>query len=343
MSIVSSLETRAGVRSLVRACSAAAIASLERVTPKSVVVREWSHDSDAEFILRAPSAPLDMAHAPGLIRTIMPEFVAALAGYSAGARIFRENLQLSFDDAGEIAVPTVFSDAAMAAFVADGGPIPVVQGITSLARLRPKKVAAIVMMTAEMVRSSNIEALMYDALTRACGLAIDTVMFDDQPEDEVRPAGLRYGNAGLAASTAPDATDAMLADIEALNRAVAPFAAQRPIMVMSAARSLVADLRTYGRLPEALLLLSSLALRGTMRVFAIARQAIASSANELPKISASRETMLVRDMPPLTTGPANEAESSVWQVDGVAIKVRLPVTWAVRAPAAVAWMQVSNW
>lgn len=344
VTIIPGLETRAGVRSLVRACSAAAIGALERVPPTSVLVdRRWSHDSDAEFILRAPTPPLDMASAPGLVRTIMPEFLAALSGFSAGARLLRECLQLTFDDAGEIAVPTTYADATMAAFVKEGDPIPVVQGITSLARLQPKKIAAIMMMTAEMVRSSNIEALMYDALTRACGLALDTVMFDDQPEDDTRPEGLRYGRPPQPASAAPDATNAMLIDIETLNRAVAPYTAQRPIFVMSGSRSLAADLRSFGRVPEAVLLLNSLALRGTKRIFAIARPAIASVANELPKISASRQTMLVRDVPPLVDAATSTAESSVWQVDGVAIKVRLPVTWVVRASDAVAWTQVENW
>lgn len=343
MTIVSGLETRAGVRSLVRACSAAAIGALERVSATSVLGRDGLRDSDAEFILRAPTVPLDMTNAPGLVRTIMPEFLAALSGFSAGARVLRECLQLSFDDAGEIAVPVTYADADMAAFVKNGDPIPVVQGITDLARLRPKKIAAIVMMTAEMVRSSNIEALMYDALTRACGLALDTVMFDDQPEDDTRPEGLRHDRTPQAASTAANATDAMLVDLETLNKAVAPFAAQRPIFVMSGSRSLAADLRSFGRVPEAVLLLSSVVLRGTKRVFAIARPAIASVANELPKISASRETMLVRDLPPPTSGVAVEGASSVWQVDGVAIKVRLPVTWVVRAHDAVAWLVVENW
>src|SRR6516165_6334542 len=94
---------RPSVRSLVRACCAAAIASLERTPPPSATVarREWSSDDGAEWLSRAASEPAMMLTVPALVQTWMVDFVASLTGQSAAASLFREALQLSFGRSGQ--------------------------------------------------------------------------------------------------------------------------------------------------------------------------------------------------------------------------------------------------
>src|SRR5262252_1323883 len=170
------------VTSLVRACCAAAISAYDRTRPEDVARREWSADSIVPWLLRSPSSPASMATIPALVQTVMPDFVATLASRSAAASIFEQGLQLAFDGAGAISVPTILGNSAYASFVAEGAPIPVQQGhVEPLVTLTPKKLAAIVVLTTEMVRSSNIEALMLDALIRSVGLALDKALLDDQP------------------------------------------------------------------------------------------------------------------------------------------------------------------
>ena len=102
---------RPSVRSLVRACAAAAIGVLDRTSPVRAVASEWPLDDGALWLLqRSATAPTSMTNAPALIQTVMPDFLATLTGQSAAARVFRDGLQLAFDHYGQIAVPTLRAD-----------------------------------------------------------------------------------------------------------------------------------------------------------------------------------------------------------------------------------------
>ena len=103
---------RTPVASLVRACAAKAIATLDGAPAEKIVKREWSRGGLAEeLVLRSSSVPDSLTgSASSLVRTVMPSFVATLATDSAAARIFKEGLQLKFDGAGKISVPTIKAD-----------------------------------------------------------------------------------------------------------------------------------------------------------------------------------------------------------------------------------------
>jgi len=330
----------APVRSLVRACAASAIAIYDRARPEEVARREWSRDSLVPWLLRTPSSPATMAATPALVRTIMPNLITALAARSAAARIFREGLELNFDGAGKISVPTLLGNSAYATFVAESDGIPVQQGhVEPLVTLTPTKVAAIMVLSSEMVRSSNIEALVRDALIRSVGLALDAALLDDVAASSSRPAGLRFGVTPATASTAPDPVAALMSDIETLHRTVAPVSDTDPIFIASTTRSRIADLRSQHGL-EPLKFFGSLALRGTMIMIAVAPNNIASAYGDAPVISAvSSEAALQMDSVPDGSPPTK----SLWQTDSIAIMVKLPIAWAVRSSAGVAWMVTANW
>jgi len=197
--------------SLTRACASFAIAGLDKgTTPIKALKANWSHDTDAEYLVRSSVVPENISgSASALRRQIMPDFLAALSPMSSAAKLFRAGLELAFDGAGQIAVPTLFADSSYATFVAEGAPIPVPQGfVEPLVILKPHKLAAIFVMTSEMLRSSNVEALMTDALVRSSALALDAAVFDANPASPARPAGLRYGIPASTASSAPSETDA---------------------------------------------------------------------------------------------------------------------------------------
>lgn len=334
------------VKSLTRACAAAAISAFGREAPNRVIAREWSDDANAQWLMRAATSPTDIGTAPAIVRTLVPDFVAALAGQSAAARIFQDSLQLAFGDSGRIAVPTIIGNPNYAAFVGESDPIPVVQGfVEPLVMLTPKKLASIVVFTEEMIRSSNIEALMTDALVRSTALALDQALFDDQPEDAVRPAGLRYGKAALAASSAPEAFDALVSDVETLNSTIEATTPLPPLFVMSPAKALTTGLRTNRNLAS---LFGSHALRGTEDVIAIAPDSIAVVFGKRLEIDAKRGAVTIHtdNAPmPLVANDGTPAAPmlSAWQADCVAVKVRWPVTWALRSPDGVAWLTAQNW
>jgi len=330
----------APVRSLVRACAASAIAIYDGTRPEEVARREWSRDSLVPWLLRTPSSPATMAATPGLVRTIMPNLITALAARSAAAKIFREGLELNFDGAGKISVPTLLGNSSYATFVAESDGIPVQQGhVEPLVTLTPSKLAAVMVLTSEMVRSSNIEALVRDALIRSTGLALDAALLDDVAASSARPAGLRYGVAAATASTAPDPVAALMSDIETLHRVVAPVSDTDPIFIGSTTRALLANLRSQHGLGS-LKFFGSLGLRSTMIMIAVAPNNIASAYGDIPIVSAtSREAALQMDSAPDGSPPTR----SIWQTDCIAILVKLPIAWAVRSSAGVAWMVTANW
>src|SRR5262245_15684213 len=329
--------SQSSVKSLVRACIAAGIGAYDKLAPAKVAAREWSRDNSIEYFLRAPSAPIDTIGTPDLVRTVMVDLVAALASQSAGARLFQDGLQLSFDSSGKISVPTILGDSAYAVFVKEGNPVPVQQtDAEPLVSLTPKKLAAIVVLTYEMLVSSNIEILVFDALIRSCALALDSYLFDDIAGDDTRPAGLRYNVTASVASTAPDPVAALMQDIETLSRAVSPVTATYPTYVASSTLGLMAEMRsTHGLRP--LTILGSQVLTGTMMMFAVAPNNVVSVYGDRPYVSASRDSALQMDTIP------GAAIKSIWQTDCVAIMVKLPVAWAVRSATGVAWVITTNW
>jgi hypothetical protein len=333
---------RSSVRSLVRACAAVALATIDRAHTSAVKIAtsEW-HDDGAEWILRAASQPASLSNAPALVQTIMPDFVATLAGHSAAASVFREGLQLSFGRAGQINVPTILGDPSLAAFVAEGFPIPVVQGkVEPLLMLTPRKLATIVVLTTEMVASSNVETLMHDALTRSVAIALDAALFDANAADVNRPSGLRSGVTALAASTAPDPVIALLNDVEILHDSIEDVTPRDPVYVASPTRALMMDLKSPHGL-DPLKIYGSSGLHNSNDVIAIAGPALVSVYGDVPEITASRESALQMDTAPVAGLGAHSV--STWQADLVAIKLRLPVSWGLRHPSGCAWLTALNW
>lgn len=333
------------VKCLVRACAAAAIAAHDLEPVHKVIAREWSDDANTQWLARAATSPIEMGNAPGLVQTVIPEFVQALAAESAAARILREGLQLNFDDAGYIAVPTIIGNPNYAAFVGEADPIPVVQGfVEPLAMLIPKKIASIIVLTAEMIKSSNVEALMMDAMIRSTAMALDSVLLDSNPDDGTRPAGVRYNVTASAASSSPNALDALIDDVQTLYEVIEPLSPKSPIFVVSPARTLAANLRTTKTLPN---VFASSALAGTTDIIAIAPNVIASVVGGLPLISAKRGAVTMNmDSTPLALvagGTVSSPQRSTWQADCVAVKVRWPVTWVIRTTQGVSWLTATNW
>lgn len=343
---VETLVPRPSVRSLVRACAASAMGIFEKADAIAVLKDVWPHDDGAKWLLtRAPSVPADMTNAPAMVQQIMPDFVSTLATASAAARVFKEGLVLKFDGAGRIAVPTLLGSPSYAAFVAESGAIPVAQGhIEPLVFLTPRKIAIIVVLTDEMIKSSNAEALIRDALVRSAGLTLDSVMFDANPGDAARPPGLRYNVPPLTASASTDKSTALLDDVETLHLDLEPVTPKSPAMyVMSPTRAVMAELRSPHGL-DPLTIVGSYAFHGTNIVSALAPDIMVSAFGDVPEIEASREGAVQMDTtPPVDISTATSRTSSMWQTDCVAIKLRLPVSWALRSDVGLAWLTATNW
>jgi hypothetical protein len=315
----------------------------------SLLREKWGDDHTAWAIVRASSTPdSTTSTASALVRQIIPEFFAALGPASAGAQLLGEGLQLSFGDAGTISLPALVADPTKVTFIAEGAPIPVAQySIAAPKVLKPQKLAAIVTLSREMIESSNAEALVQDVLVRSTALGLDAILFDSNVGTTARPPGLRNGIPALAASTAPDATEAMLADITTLIASVGPVTSEPPVLITSWPRAIKANLRAPHTLAPLTVFGSSAVAAND--VIAVAPNCLVSAnGSDGPIIEEVRDTLLHMETVPLAIASGSPAvvatpTRSLWQTDAVGLKLRLGITWALRDARGLAWLTASNW
>lgn len=327
-----------------RFLTARVLASLWKTTPQRVAEEMWPSDRMvAEVVEKAASAPA-MTSVPGwaaeLAVRVVSDALEALGPASAGAELLKQGLVLTFDGAGSISAPGFVAEFGNAGWVAEGDPIPVRQLSSTAAILNPHKLAAIAVLTREMIESSNAEALITDALIRAAGRMLDEVLFDSNPENAARPKGLRNGIVALTASNNSTAFEAGLEDMGALINSIAPVAGNGPVvLIASPGRALMMASRFDYDADDPssrVTILGSSAI--TNDVLAVAPAALVAALSPEPDVEASKAAQIVMDTAPGAAGAAGPVNKSMFQSDSVAVKIRWPVTWALRDPRGLAWM-----
>jgi Phage capsid family len=333
----------ASTNALVRAAHACALAIVEpQKSPAGIVKSRYPDDRLAELLTRSASAPAMMS-VPGwaqeLLRTATADFLVSLGPHSATAEIFQQALSLTFDGTGLIRLPAFVVDFGSSAFVAQGQPIPVYDLTVGTAALEPAKVGAIVVLTRELIESSNAEALIGDALKRACGRMLDEVLVDANPADDARPAGLRNGIAATAASAAADAEDAFVDDITSLADAVSPVSSNSALLfIASPGRALKMRLRMVRDVDNVVVLGSNAVINDLL---CIASNSLVCAVGAAPSVEASKTAVLVMDTAP--TAIPGSSERSMFQIDAVALKLLWPLSWALRDARGFSWMTPSSW
>jgi hypothetical protein len=335
---------------LVRSVITAAAGKFEPGTSsRDYARRRWGDDAarSVELLARAASSPATTS-TPGWADTlghIVPTYLRNLVPYSAGADLLTRALMLSFDGARTINLPMVV--APMADFVAEMAPVPVVDGTSSLqAALTPFKFAVIVVLTREMTDYSPAEALVREALLQSTGPALDRRLFDAVAAvPGLRPAGLLSGIAALTPSTNADPTIAMQSDLEMLLAAVSVVAGNSPVVLIAApAQGVAIGLKTFESFKYPVLVSNSLAAK---TIIAIAVNAVASASGAAPEIDTTRAASLhMADAPlPLVDSGGIVASPirATFQTDAIGLRLRWPLSWALRDARGVAWMQNVAW
>jgi hypothetical protein len=308
--------------------------------PDEVARSLWGDDRDVALVLRAAVSPTTIAGAPGLAQ-IAKAFLTTLVPMSAGADLLARGIELNFDGVAQITLPGIAIPTAD--FVGEGMPIPVVQATTSAGTsLVPYKIGVITSLTGEMLRSSNAEALIGDALMQATGPAIDRVLLSNAAAATDRPAGLLNGIAALTpAAAGGNKGETLVNDLQTLATAIAPVAGNGNITLIASPDAAVA-LRL--RLPQTvewpILTSASLAAR---TVIAVAVNAVVSAIDGTPLIDASQESDFQSDSAPASDGSLGTPRYSMFQKDAVALRLRWPITWTLRTPSALAYMTGVNW
>jgi hypothetical protein len=328
------------VNSLARAAIAAGLGKLDgNIKPSDY----WGDDRDVELVLRAAVSPTAVSNSPALSQ-IAVAFLETLVPASAGAALLGRGIGLSFAGAAQINVPTIAVPTAD--FVGEMAPIPVRTAPTTAGpTLLPHKLAVIAVLTGEIMRSANAETLVRQALIESTGPAIDKVLFSTAAAAADRPAGLMNGIAPLTPAAAGAKEQAIVDDLQTLAGAVAPVAGNSDIVIVAApAQAVALALRMPARLSWPVLISASLTA-GT--VIAVAANAIVSAVDGVPQIDARREVGLNLADPAAelvnVSGVYAQPIGSTFQTDEVALRLRWPISWALRKSTGLAWMQNVNW
>jgi hypothetical protein len=269
-----------------------------------------------------------------------------LVPFSAAADVLKRGLSLRFDGSGAISLPAI--SFGTATFVGEGLAFPVRQftaeaGVT----LHPFKLGTTTSLTGEMLRNNNAEAVVKQALRDSVGPSLDAVLFSNAAGvPELRPPGLLNGIAALTPSAATTKGDAMVEDLVALASAVSVVAGKSFIVfVMNPAQAIALGLRSLGAFTYDVLP-SSTVTAGT--VIALAVNALASAVGEAPALDASKEAVVHEEdaSPAAIVTPAGTMASplrSYFQTDSIGLRLKWPVSWALRDARAVAWMSGVTW
>jgi hypothetical protein len=330
---------------LVRAAIAVGLGALDRRTGSVAdhARRRFGDDRLVGFVLRAATSPASLAGNPDLARIVI-SYLAALTPVSAGADLLARGIGLNFNGAAQISVPGIAIPTA--GFVGEGQPIPVQMAPTSAGpTLMPFKLAVITSLTREIMESSNAETLVRQVLIESTGPALDTVLFSNTAAASDRPAGLLHGIAALTPAAPGEKAQAIVDDLQALALAIAPVAGNGNIVLIGSPDAAVA-LRL--RLPQTVEwpVLTSAALPART-IIAVAAAAVVSAVEGTPEITASAVAEFHRETAPApivtTAGTVASPVGSLYQTDEVGLKLRWPISWALRSSAGLAWISGVNW
>jgi hypothetical protein len=303
-----------------------------RIFPAVHAAKVWPHDRDVPLMLKAAVTPLTTADEPA-VSTFTIAFLDHMAPVSAAADLLGRGLRLRFDQGAAIRVPGFFADDVDMTFVGEGQPIPVLGPLPgSGAVLERRKLACIVEASAELLNSGNAEELLRQLLVDATAPALDRAMLSTVPAGPERPAGLLAGIAPLAS------TGDLAADLVRLIAAVSQVAGNARVVIVGAPDQ-TAAIAFVPRAPWPVITSASLP-QGTLIV--LATPALASATEGAPRVDASTVATIHEQSGPsqiiTDTGVVAHPVRSMFQTDVVSLRVRLPVSWALRDERGIAWM-----
>jgi HK97 family phage prohead protease len=324
-----------------------------------------------DLTLKAGSAPA-MTTVAGwaaeLVQQINADLMPSLLPASVYPTLSAMGLKLTFGRNGRINVPTRSATPTVAgSFVGEGAPIPVRQAAFTSQVLTPKKMAVITTWTREMDEHSvpAIEGLLRNAIQEDTQIAIDTVLLDANPATIIRPAGLRNGSAGLT-PTAGGGFNALVGDIKALTGAILTATngnIRSMVFIMNPQQALnigfiqppvpgglfpfATDI-SNNRLAGYPVIKSGTVPLGT--VLCMDAADYVSITGDTPRFEISdTATLHMEDTAPMhigttgTPGVVAAPAMSMFQTDSLALRLILPMNWAVRRAGTVAWVAGVTW
>jgi HK97 family phage prohead protease len=358
---------------------AGAIALYSRIhgrNPDETRVTAYGEDEGVKaacdvLVTRAASAPA-MTTVAGwaqeLAQQIYGDLLPLLFAKSIYRRFAPKGLQINLGRAAKVVIPMRSATPTVAgSFVGEGAPIPVRQAAFTSQTLSFKKMAVISAWTKEMDVHSipAIEGVIREIMTEDTGIAIDSVLIDTNPATTIRPAGLLNGVSGLTATTGGGLT-ALIGDIKQLMGALltptkgnlrSPVWLMHPADILSI--SLIPATAGGGEFPfreevlggslNGIPIIDSSTITAKTVILVDAADFVTIDGGG-PRFEVSDQaTLHFEDTTPLdlaTVGTPNTVAApakSLFQTDSIALKLVLPMNWALRRTGMVAWTSAVTW
>lgn len=345
--------------------------------PAQVYAERWGEDGKVDehsrlilnHVIRAASAPADTTTsgwASQLVQTDVRGFLDLLQPASVYPGLAGRGQRLTFGSAGQITIPTWATTPTIAgSFVAEGAAIPVRQGALSSVSLGPKKMAVITAFTREIMTYSNptIESLVRRKIADDTSKAIDTILLDATAASSIRPAGLRNGVAATTA-TAGGGFAALVGDLKALLGALITGSSgnlRSPTWIMNPIQAISIGLTqntggdftfqseiAQGRFQGYPVIQSPTVTAGMVILVDAADYVSVEGDSPMYSIS-DQATLHMEDTTPLPISAAGSPNTvaapvrSMFQTDSLALRMILPLNWALLRTGTVAWTQAVTW
>jgi len=314
----------------------------------------------------APADTATTAWAAALVTTAIGDFFDLLMPDSVYPSLSNLGGRFTFGRNGTVSLPTRSATPTIAgSFVGEGAPIPVRKaGFTSVP-LTPKKMAVITTMTREITERSTpaIEGLLRSIIQEDTAVSIDSVLLDNNAATSVRPVGLRNGIT-TAAGTAGGGFAAVTADLKGMLTTLvtntngnirSPAFLMNPIQaialgfVQNAGGDLVFKEEIgNGRLNGYPVIQSGTVPAGV--VILIDAADFFSATDDNPRFDISDQTVLhMEDTTPLAIGTAGAPATvaapaqSMFQTDCIALRMILPMSWAMRRSGVLVERTAVTW
>ena len=362
---------------LVRAGTVRALARSLGVSIDEARVKAYGDDETTKAVcdltLKAASAPA-MTTVTGwaaeLVQQIVTDLMPTLLPSAVYPSLSAMGLKLTFGRNGRIIIPTrALTPTVAGSFVGEGAPIPVRQASFSSQTLTPKKMAVISTWTREMDEHSvpAIEGLLREAIQQDTAISIDSVLLDANAATAIRPAGLRNGVAGLTPTPITNGSfEALISDLKNLTSAILTATngnIRNMVYIMNPAQALsigfiqppnpsglfpFREEINAGRLNGRPLIQSGTVPLGT--VLCLDAADYVSVSGDTPRFEISDQaTLHMEDTSPANIGSAGSPPvvaapvQSMFQTDSLALRLILPMNWAMRRQGVVAWVAGVLW
>jgi hypothetical protein len=333
-------------KSFTRAATATALSRIRKdMGPAERILREsWPHDRNADLIVRSPSGPpTEVADFPGsAVAKLM-----LLSPRSAGAQLFSLAMSVDLKGVAQFTFPLP-SNFTAAAFVGEGAPISVRQGLFLGMTVGPlRKLALIAGLSNELEYASGgiAETIISYILEISVGRGLDAVLLSASAATADAPAGLFFGVTPITA-TAGGGITAMTTDLRNLVEAIATAGIDTASTVFLAAPSEAMALKLLSGVHfDYRVLASNSVPAGTLVAIATAALVFAGDGGN-PSIDTSSQTTLNYAEPAsalVDSGGAVAAPAqSTFQTDTLALRCTSRITWAC-APGALQFMTGTTW